>query len=78
MSNVSQPDPVHVHDVNNTDYNNGKVVTLVSPPDLVYVDDVFNTEQDNANNNAWFTTLLPPDLGQSDISNTNDDDNIIC
>ena len=77
VSNVSQPDLVHVHNIDNTDYNNGNVgVTHVSPPDLVYVDDVFNTEQDNANNNALVTTLSPPGLGQGDdISNTNYDDN---
>ena len=44
MSNVSQLNLGHVHDVNNTDYdNNNVVVTNVSPSDLVYVDDVFDT-----------------------------------
>ena len=77
MSNVSQPDLVHVHDINNTDYDNGNVVvTNVSPPDLLYVDDVFNTEHDNDNRNDLVSTPSPPGLGQDDnISNTNYDDN---
>ena len=71
MSNVSQLNLVHVHDVNNTDYDNGNVVvTNVSPSNLVYVD-VFNTEHDNDNRNALVSTVSPPCLGQGDnIFNT--------